>query len=161
MWVQVPPPAPGKMRRPRVGFTPWNAAFLQKSRAVTMSVQMRRWLLQVVAGLIAGLGLGTAIGWLWWPVEYTNTAPAVLRQDYHDDYVVMVATVYEVDGDLERARERLALLDPQNPAAPVIELAERLVAVGGSREDTARLVRLAWAFRAITPALVPYLEGQP
>lgn len=126
-----------------------------------MSVHARRWIIQIVVGLAVGLGLGVAIGWLWWPVEYTNTAPAVLRQDYHDDYVVMVATTYEVDGDLERARERLALLNPQDPAAPVIELAERLVAVGGSRADTARLARLAWAFRVITPALVPYLEEQP
>ncbi len=124
-------------------------------------MSVRRWLVQIVVGLGLGLGLGVATGWWWWPVEYTNTAPAVLRQDYHDDYIVMVATAYEVDGDLERARERLALLDPQNPTAPLIELAERLVAVGGSRADITRLVRLAWAFRAITPRLVPYLEEQP
>jgi hypothetical protein len=118
-------------------------------------------MLQIVVGLAFGLALGVATGWLWWPVEYTNTAPAALRRDYRDDYIVMVAATYEADGDLEQARERLALLDPQSPTAPVIELAERLVAVGGSRSDITRLARMAWAFRAVTPQLVPYLEEQP
>lgn len=122
---------------------------------------MRRWIIQITIGLALGLALGVAIGWWWWPVEYINTAPAMLRRDYYDDYIVMVATTYEVEGDLERAHERLMLLDPQAPTAPLIELAERLVAVGGNRADITRLARLAWAFRVITPRLVPYLEEQP
>lgn len=111
-------------------------------------------------GLAAGLALGLVIGWLW-PVQYTNTAPSVLRQDYRDDYVVMVASAYEIEGDPERARERLALLDAEEPAAPVVELGERLVEAGGGAEDIVRLARLAWALKAITPTLVPYLEGGP
>lgn len=116
--------------------------------------------MQAAIGAAVGLVLGLAIGWLW-PVQYTNTAPAMLRQDYHDDYVLMVATVYEVEGNLEQACERLELLDSQEPAAPVVELAERLVEAGGSAEDITRLARLAWALGAITPTLVPYLESQP
>jgi len=110
---------------------------------------------------MVGLMLGFAIGWWLWPVQYTNTAPDVLRQDYRDDYVVMIATAYEVDGDLEQAREWLTLLDPDEPAAPVVELAQRLVEVGGGAEDIARLVRLAWAVGTLPPELTPYLEDQP
>jgi len=116
---------------------------------------------QAAISAVVGLALGFAVGWWLWPVQYTNTAPAVLRQDYHDDYVVMVATAYEVDGDLEQARARLQLLDPEEPAASVLELAERLVEAGGSAEDITRLARLARALGAITPTLAPYLEGQP
>jgi hypothetical protein len=116
------------------------------------------WVVLAAGGIAAGLALGLAIGWFW-PVQYTNTTPAVLRQDYYDDYVVMVATVYEVERDPARARERLALLNEQDPAAPVVELAEQLVTVGGNPDDITRLTRLAWALNAITPALVPYLEG--
>jgi len=115
---------------------------------------------RVAIGVAAGLVLGLAVGWIW-PVQYTNTAPAVLRQDYRDDYVVMVATAYGVEEDLERAHERLELLDPEEPAAPVVELAERLVEADGSADDITSLARLAWALKAITPALVPYLEDQP
>lgn len=118
------------------------------------------WAVQAAIGAAAGLALGLVIGWLW-PVQYTNTAPAVLRQDYRDDYVVMVAAAYEVEGDPELAHKRLALLDAEDPAAPVVELGERLVAVGGSAQDITHLARLSWALKAITPTLVPYLEGSP
>jgi hypothetical protein len=123
-----------------------------------MSGPVREWGLWAIVGAAAGLALGLAVGWFW-PVTYTNTPPAALRQDYHDDYVVMVAAAYEVEGDLDRARERLALLAPEDPAAPVVELGERLVEAGGRADDIARLARLAWSLDALTPTLVPYLEG--
>jgi hypothetical protein len=105
--------------------------------------------------------LGFAIGWWIWPVQYTNTAPDVLRQDYRDDYVVMVATAHEVEQDLEQARNRLKLLDPAEPAAPVVELAERLVEAGGSAEDITCLARLAWVLGDLPLTLTPYLDGWP
>ena len=126
-----------------------------------MNKRVWKWSVRAAAGVAVGLALGFAIGWWLWPVQYTNTAPAVLRQDYHDDYVVMVAIAYEVEEDLERARERLELLDLEEPAAPVVELAERLVEAGGSAEDVTRLARLAWALGATTSTLIPYLEGPP
>jgi len=124
-----------------------------------MSARVRRSIIQVAIGLALGGAMAVAIGWWLWPVEYTNTAPDVLRRDYRDDYVVMVAGAYAVEGDLDEARRRLALLDADDPAAPVVNLGERLVAVRGNRQDIVHLARLAWDLRAITPALTPYLEG--
>ena len=124
-----------------------------------MSEQGRSWVTQVAAGVAVGLALGVAVGWWLWPVQYTNTAPAALRQDHRDDYVVMVATAYAVEGDLELARERLKLLDSEDPAAPVVELAERLIEAGSTAEDINYLAGLASALDALTPALAPYLEG--
>jgi len=126
-----------------------------------MSKRARKWVVRAVPGAVLGLALGFAIGWWLWPVQYTNTAPSVLRQDYRDDYVVMVAAAYEVEEDLGQARERLELLDSEEPAALVVELAERLVEAGGSTEDITHLARLAWALGATTSTLVPYLEGSP
>lgn len=126
-----------------------------------MNKRARKWIGRAVIGVLVGLALGFAIGWWLWPVQYTNTAPAVLRQDYRDDYVVMVATTYQVEDDLEQARERLELLDPEEPAAPVVELAERLIEAGGSTEDIISLARLAWALGVTTSTLIPYLEGPP
>jgi len=123
--------------------------------------RVRTWGTWVSAGVLVGLALGFAVGWWLWPVQYTDTAPHVLRQDYRDDYVVMAATAYEVEQDLEQARQRLGLLDAEEPATPVVELAERLVQASGSAEDITRLARLAWALGALTPPLAPYLEGQP
>lgn len=122
---------------------------------------MYRPLIRAAIGVVLGAVLGVAVGWWLWPAEPTNTPPSALRQDYHDDYVVMVATAYEVEGDLGRARERLARLDVEDPATPVIELGERLVGLGAGPSDIGRLARLAWALGTITPPLMPYLEGQP
>ncbi len=119
---------------------------------------MRRILVLALVGLVAGVALGLAIGWLWWPVEYTNTTPAQLRQDYANDYVLMVATAYRIDGNLDDARLRLAELDAQDPARPVVTLAEQLIAERGRPGDIRALARLADALGAATPALTPYLE---
>jgi hypothetical protein len=119
-----------------------------------------RWVVQVVVGTAVGLALGFAIGWWLWPVQYTNTAPDVLRQDYRDDYIVMTAEAYEIEGNLEQARARLELLDPERPAAPVIDLLGRLIEAGGSAKDITRLVRLARDLGASTPVLPPHIEEQ-
>jgi hypothetical protein len=112
-------------------------------------------------GVALGLALGFAVGWWLWPVTYTNTSPAALREDYHDDYVLMVAAAYQVGGDLEDARTHLELLDPERPVAPALELAKRLMEEGGSEQDITRLAHLARALGATDPALTPYLESQP
>ena len=126
------------------------------------SGRVPRYITRTTVGVVLGLALGFAIGWWLWPVQYTNTGPDVLRQDYRDDYVVMVATAYEAEGNLELARERLRLLDPVEPSAPVIELAERLGEAGsGGAEDIERLTRLARALGAATPPLAPDVEGRP
>jgi hypothetical protein len=123
-------------------------------------MQMRRWIIHAVGGVAVGLALGFGIGWGVWPRE-SAPSPAKLRWDYQENYVIMIATAYEVEGDLNMARERLASLDPQNPAAPVVRLGERLVAAGADTEDITHLARLAWDMGAITPPLEPYLGGRP
>ncbi len=120
---------------------------------------MRRVLLFALVGIAVGIGLGLLIGWRLWPVQYTNTAPAQLRQDYYNDYLLMVATAYQTEGSLEAALDRLALLDPDDPAHPVVALAEQLIAEGGRPGDIYALVLLAREMDAVTPPMRPYLEG--
>ncbi len=124
-----------------------------------MNEETRQWVARAAVGVAVGAALGVVIGCRLWPVTYTNTSPDSLRADYHDEYVLMIATAYEVEGDQERARERLAWLDPEEPAAPVIELAERLIEQGDREKDIVRLARLARALGATAPALVPYRES--
>ncbi|RME32335.1 MAG: hypothetical protein D6793_11210 [Thermoflexia bacterium] len=112
-------------------------------------------------GLALGVGLGLLVGWVLWPVQYTNTAPVQLRQDYRNDYILMVAAAYHVERDLDAARGRLAQLDPEDPARPLVDLTETLIAQNGRPRDIQMLVRLAEDLGAATPPMLPYLQGFP
>jgi hypothetical protein len=122
---------------------------------------MRKLLLLGLMGLALGVALGLLIGWVLWPVQYTNTAPAQLRQDYRNDYILMVAAAYQVEGNPDAARERLARLDPEQPTRPLVELTETLIAQNGRPGDISMLIQLAEALGVTTPAMGSYLGGAP
>ena len=77
----------------------------------------------LIAGLAIGLVGGLLYGWLVQPVEFVDTTPDSLRQDYKTDFVLMVAEAYEAEQDLSRAERRLALL---GPAAPLTKIERAL-----------------------------------
>jgi hypothetical protein len=121
---------------------------------------MRKLLPLALVGLAAGVALGLLIGWRVWPVSYTNTGPSQLRQDYQNEYILMVAAAYQVEGDLAAAEDRLVLLAPEAPAQVVVELAETMISQGGRSADIEMLVALADALGAATPSMHSYQEGQ-
>jgi hypothetical protein len=79
---------------------------------------MLRWISFLVA-ILVGLGIGLVYGWAFNPVEYIDTAPNSLREDYQTDYVLMVAEAYQVEGNLALAVRRLALLGGEVPESIV------------------------------------------
>ncbi len=72
-------------------------------------VQQRKVLVATVGGIVAGLLLGLAVGWLVWPVQWTNATPAHLRSDFQEAFVFLVAEDYAETQDLEKARQRLGV----------------------------------------------------
>jgi len=70
-------------------------------------VQQHKTLITLIVGAVLGLLLGLAIGWWWWPVEWTNSTPGNLRSDFQGDYITWVAEQYAVTGDVEWARQKL------------------------------------------------------
>lgn len=75
---------------------------------------MARWFRFFVI-LFLGGGIGLIYGWVINPVEYVDTSPGSLREDYKTDYVLMVAEVYQKEQDLDLALERLAFLGDAEP----------------------------------------------
>jgi hypothetical protein len=123
----------------------------------------RGWALLVVAlvAVLAGAGLGLWYGWVVNPVEYKDTDVAHLYAVYRDEFVLMVGEAYAVDGDLDTARARLALLSLPDPANTVADMAETTLAQDGSRVDVEALARLAAALGAQRDSLRPYLGASP
>ena len=70
---------------------------------------MSRWIRFIIA-IAVGLALGLLYGWVLSPVEYVDTSPDTLRIDYQSDYVLMVAEIFQTEGDPILAQQRLAFL---------------------------------------------------
>jgi len=74
-------------------------------------------------------------GWVISPVEYVDTSPDTLREDYSTDLVLMVAEVYQNERDIELAAQRLALLGEAHPQKILLGAIEYGVHVGYSPMD--------------------------
>ncbi len=117
----------------------------------------------LVTGLILGVALGLAYAWLVAPVAYTDTPPLSLRADYKDQYRVLIALAYASNGDLGRARARLALLSEAEPGPVIANQAARAAAENRPTSEVQALALLAEALGssvALEPA-TPVTETQP
>lgn len=103
----------------------------------------------LLLGVAAGLLLGLTYGWLIRPVEYVDTTPDSLREDFRTDYVLMVAEAYLSEGDLDLARFRLAALGPLPPDHYATAAIDYALGHGFSRDDVGALNQLAIALRTL------------
>lgn len=93
----------------------------------------------LLLGLFLGITLGVFYGWVISPVKYIDTEPASLRADYKEQYILLVASAYRTDRDLERARIRLSKLKDPDPLNALTALAQRMAAQGKDAADLAAL----------------------
>jgi hypothetical protein len=111
-----------------------------------------RWFLFFLM-IAIGIGLGLLYAWVVNPVEFVDTEPQTLREDYRADYVLMVAEAYQVDKDLPLAVRRLGLLGANPPAQIVLQAVQ--FAEGGqggkARYVEADLLLLRRLFDALQP----------
>jgi len=112
---------------------------------------MRSTLPRFLLGAVIGLAAGMIYGWIVNPVEYVDTTPGSLRDDYRTEYILMVAEAYRGDGDLDLARVRLAALGPEPPPDLVVQAIEFGVERQFPRLDLETLNLLALALRAASP----------
>jgi hypothetical protein len=124
--------------------------------AILRFVQRRKTLVTLVVGAVLGLLLGLAIGWWWWPVEWTNSTPGNLRSDFQTDYLLWVAEQFNSTNDVDRARSRLGVEYWKEG-----QLAEALDALAKERggEEAVRLRVLADTL-AVTPVETPAAAGE-
>lgn len=105
-------------------------------------------LFRLLAGLSLGLSAGLLYGWLVQPVEYVDTTPESLREDFKVEIILMVAEAYPEKGDLDWVRQHLALLGPLDQLE-LVRRAETYARQHDYRnEDVARLNQLKQALLA-------------
>ena len=127
---------------------------------------MKAALLALVA-LAIGVGLGLLYSWVISPVQYTDTGPNALRADYQAAYVQLAARAFAVDGNLGRARTRLALLGWADAGQTAALLAQQLAAAGAADAEVRPVAQLADALSgrlSPTPnldATSAFLTGTP
>jgi hypothetical protein len=126
----------------------------------------REWgiVLLAIVGLIGGGGMGLLIGWVVAPVEYVDTDISHLSSAYKEEFILMVGEAYALDGNLDTAKARIALLSLSDPSAAIADLAERAIARNAPPSHIRTLARLAAAMGAQRETLRPYLpstEGTP
>jgi len=118
-------------------------------------------LLWFIVGITLGIGLALIIGWELLPVQRADSSPPMLRRDYQEEYLRLIAAAYQVDADLTLAQQRLATLHP-DATAFLVEVTEQWIAQGKSEATLIPLAQLARDLGASTPAMQPYLQrGTP
>lgn len=85
----------------------------------------------LVTGVIVGLAFGLLYAWVLQPVEHIDTFPSSLQNEYKEAYRALVASAYVADGDLGRAKARLALLGDDDPVRTLSLQAQQAL----SRDD--------------------------
>jgi len=111
----------------------------------------------LLAGTVVGLLFGALVGWVIWPVQYTDTDLVDLGPEHKDDYVVMASAAYALDGDLEKAKARLAKLEVDDTGQVVADLASSYISIGAGLVDIRNLVQLADALGSSDDAMLNYI----
>ncbi|NDJ84806.1 MAG: hypothetical protein GYB66_02870 [Chloroflexi bacterium] len=132
---------------------------------------MRTYVMTGIVALALGIGLGLYLGWIQFPVEYEDSRMCQLDEQYQEDYTLMVARGYQVDGNLDAAIARLrplrvAEVEACNDSRPykinnipdwVEYLAEQYISEGRDPVQIRDLVALAAGFERVTPAMESFL----
>ena len=105
----------------------------------------------LLTGLIIGIILGVLYTRYLQPVEYIDTSPALLRQDFKDQYRLLIAVAYSANGDLVRAKARLELLKDPDVFRALSEQAQHSLAENGSSIEARSLGLLAIALGQAPP----------
>jgi hypothetical protein len=118
---------------------------------------MTRWIGFLIA-ISLGIAAGLAYGWVINPVEYVDTTPDSLRIDFKSDYVLMVAEIFQAEGDVGLAARRLAFLGDDPPLEIAQDAIDYARQAGYSETDRRFLVTLRDTLQTWNPTSSGVLE---
>ena len=97
----------------------------------------------LIIGLLLGFAAGLFYSWTINPVEYIDSSPDSLREDFKSDYLTLIASAYVATGDADRARARLAWVQITDPASTLGRMAQSRLAAGRPQSEVRALAQLA------------------
>lgn len=115
--------------------------------------------LWLLLGLLVGIGLGLFLGWVAWPIEFSEADPTILEEEYQRDYALMIAAAYSLDQDLPAAQQRLNSLGRTDTEEWLLTVLIDQILAGGSEQEIRELVSLSNALGLYSPAMEPYLPA--
>ncbi|MDX1613747.1 MAG: hypothetical protein R3300_05510 [Candidatus Promineifilaceae bacterium] len=116
--------------------------------------------LWLVVGLVVGVGAGLLLGWVVWPLEFSDADPAVLEEEIQRDYALMIAGGYWLDDNLARARQRLRSLDKDDLDGWLLAVTVDHILQDGDPLEARQLVKLASDLGIESPIMAPYLPAE-
>lgn len=112
----------------------------------------------LILGLLLGSLAGCYFGWIQFPPARRSSAISDLAQRYRDEYTVLVAAGYAVDGDAAGALDRLGKLNVADIPLYLQKTTERIIHASARDLDDIRLLaRLARDLGGATPLMEPFL----
>ncbi|MBC7263673.1 MAG: hypothetical protein H5T64_04865 [Chloroflexi bacterium] len=125
----------------------------------------RRITTETIIAFVLGLLIGLVVlGWWIFPVQWYNTDPSDLRPRHKITYLQMIADSYDITGDLDAARARIAdLKGPTGTDAEILALLNQLAQahlVAGNAAAGARVQKLSGALN-LTAVSAPQPTATP
>jgi len=111
----------------------------------------RRPPLYLLTGLVLGLVFGLVYSLTLNPIQFASTAPRSLGEEYKTQYRMLIARAYVADGDVNRARARLDLLNDSNILSTLAIQAQQVLTSGTNSEDARALALLVEALQQASP----------
>jgi cell division septation protein DedD len=108
-------------------------------------------------GLAVGVGLSLAYAWGFNAPALEETTPAALNPNDKEIFTVLVAAAYASDGELDRAKKRLAGLEDLDIESTIVSLAERYVREDHDVRDVRALARLADGLGKTSASVRPFV----
>jgi hypothetical protein len=115
----------------------------------------------LLLGLILGLAGALIYAWVVQPVVYVESSPARLREEHRVEYVLLVSQSYAADGDWDRAKQRLAVLDDPELGDVVGAQVEAALRDGAPADVVRNLAILADRLGVTNPAIAVFLPSDP
>lgn len=112
--------------------------------------------LYLLTGIILGFIIGLAYAWVLAPVEYVNTTPDTLQEQFKQAYILQIAHAYQANGDAARAQARIALFREPNIGGYITGLAQQFLAKGSPVKEVRALSSLA-EVALLSPGELPAL----